>query len=265
MSLGQLLRTCDSLMRVWIWHNGEDAETLAVVREYSNHPNVFAVCISGENKGLQEPTNWFWTASDGTFLSKVDDDCLLPIGWAQTLREAHEGIPDLGIVGCWRFYDEDLIPELARRKVQELRNGHRIMRHWHVQGSGYVMKREVIEDIGLLRQSESFTQYCTRVSARGWKVGWYFPFVHEEHMDDARSIFFSYKSEQDFRGRLPLSAIRHGVSSLEEWKARSKWLARHLQEDTSNGKSWTGWRGLVRRLVRRLSGFLGYREPWRRP
>ena len=265
LALGQLLKTCDDRMRVWIWHNGTHRETRDVVDEFRTHPRVYRVHICEENRKLREPTNWIWETSDGAYLSKVDDDCLLPEGWAETLRRAHDDVPKLGIVGCWRFYEEDFVPELAEKKIISLPGGHRLMRHHHVQGSGYVMKREVYEQMGPILESESFTGYCQRVAAKGWENGWYFPFIHEQHMDDARSPYYPYKTNDEFMANQPLTALKFDVRSLDEWKARSMWLARRLQEDCSEGKNWVGWRGMVRRLGKRLSALIGQKEPWRVP
>jgi len=40
ITLARLLETCDARMRVWVWHNGDDAATLSVVRGFLNHPSV---------------------------------------------------------------------------------------------------------------------------------------------------------------------------------------------------------------------------------
>jgi len=252
LALEQLLQTCDQYMRVWLWHNGTDVETLDVVRRLADHPNVHTLQVCEENKKLREPTNWFWASSDGAYLSKVDDDCLLPEGWGQKLRQAHEDAPSLGIVGCWRFYKQDFIPELAERKITELPGGHRLMTHHHVQGSGYVMKRAVVESLGPMPAGKSFPYYCCRAATAGWDVGWYYPFIHEEHMDDARSPYYPYHTDDEFLANRPLTAINDNVTSLEEWRARARWQARVLQEDRTLGRDHTGWRGSVRRLMRKI-------------
>ncbi len=87
----------------------------------SAHPNFYRLEISPENKRLREPTNWFWEHSDGEFVSKVDDDCLLSDGWAQKLIAAHRDARELGIVGSWRFYDEDFDEPLAAAQDPHLR------------------------------------------------------------------------------------------------------------------------------------------------
>ena len=149
---------------------------------------MHTVQISPENQRLREPTNWFWQHSDAPFVSKVDDDCLLPKGWAPTLIDAHHSAAKAGILGCWRFYEDDFVPSFAERKIRELPGGHRLMRNCWVQGSGYVMKREVVAQLGPLRKTEKFTDYCVRAELAGWCNGWYYPFIHEEHMDDPRSV-----------------------------------------------------------------------------
>lgn len=263
MTLGRLLDTCDEQMRVWVWHNGTDTDTLNAVESLSNHRSFYRLHVSEENKRLREPTNWFWSTSDAEYLSKVDDDCLLPDGWAQTLKAAHGANPTLGIIGCWRFYEEDFVPDLAEKKITSLGGGHQLMRNCWVQGSGYLMKRGCVEEAGLLRDNETFTDYSIRLALGGWQNGWYYPFIHEEHMDDPRSAFCGIKTEHDFQRSKPLSAINDRVRSLAEWAARVQYTARSVQEASPNPLHHTGWRGRVRRIQKRLLRAMGAREPWR--
>lgn len=252
MSLARLLDSCDSKMRVWVWHNGDHAETLDVVRSFQRHPRLHKLHISPENLKLRAPTNWFWQQSDGEYLSKVDDDCLLPDGWAKILRKAHEAESSLGIIGCWRFYDEDFIPELASKKIRTVAGGHQIMVHGFVQGSGYVMKRAVYRQLGPIKKNESFTNYGIRAAYRDWINGWYYPFIHEDHMDDARSPHYPIKTEDEFQKTLSLSQINFGVKSLGEWQQFGRVLARHLQTDSVDPRIYFGWRGLLQRIKNRV-------------
>lgn len=263
MALERLLETCDDNMRVWVWHNGDHEETLDVVRSLSGHRRFHQLHISEENRKLREPTNWFWETSDGAFLSKVDDDCLLPDGWAQTLTAAHRANADLGAIGCWRFYDEDYMPEAAQRKMRSFEGGHRVMVNPWVQGSGYVMKREVFEQLGPLGDEESFSDYGIRSALAGWINGWYFPFIHEEHMDDPRSPHSAFTSQEAFERDRPLSAVNDRVTSLEEWKNRVRFMARSVQMANADPRYHVGWRKALRRVWRRLTRYAGVREPWR--
>lgn len=263
-ALERLLESCDSRMRVWVWHNGNDAETLQVVQSLRAHPRFHHFEHCPENKRLREPTNWFWQASDAPFVSKVDDDCMLPDGWSQTLIEAMEANPTLGFLGSWRFYEEDFVPELATRKIRTLQGNHRMMASCWVQGSGYVMRRSVVDQLGPIRPDESFSGYCIRACRAGWTGGWYFPFIHEEHMDDPRSAFCEIKTDEEFMAQRPLSAINDNVTTLAQWAARVKHMARAVQEASSDPRDHVGWRRKIRQVAARVQRAFGRAETWRR-
>jgi len=254
MSLARLVETADEHTRLWLWHNGNDAETLAVAREFEPHFHRFH--HSPENKKLAEPTNWLFQSSEGAYLSKVDDDCLMPEGWLATLRDAHEAEPRLGVVGCWRFLEEDFRPEAAARKIQDVAGGHRLMRHPWVEGSGYLMKRGCVEGAGGLRDGESFTDYCLRLALSGWINGWYFPFLWQEHLDDPRAPHSLLDDDEAFRSHLPLSAATFDTRSLAEWDARLRQSARELQESPWQAHHYVGWRRALRRLPRHFQRML---------
>ena len=252
-SLPRLLDTCDERMRVWLWHNGDDAGTLGVTRSLAAHPRVHAFHHSRRNRGLREPTNWLWAHATGDFVSKVDDDCLVADGWAPTLAAAHLDYERFGVLASWRFYDEDLVPELAARKIFPYPGGHRVLRNLWVQGSGYLMKRRCVEDHGPLRPGQSFTQYCIDLAAAGRVNGWYHPFVHEEHMDDPRSPYTELRSDEDLRRRLPLTAAARGITTLAGWEARMRESARELQAAPLDVRHYRGWRARARRLAQRAA------------
>jgi cellulose synthase/poly-beta-1,6-N-acetylglucosamine synthase-like glycosyltransferase len=252
-SLARLLETCDESMRVWIWHNGSDPETLEVVRDLAKHPRVHEFHHSPENQRLRGPTNWFWAQAKGDYLSKVDDDNLMPDGWAQTLRSAHEAEPRLGVIGCWSFRPEDHRPELAERKVISI-GAHRLLQNCWVAGTGHLVKRRCVEEGGELAEDQTFTNWCIHLAARGWIHGWYYPFLYMENMDDPRSPYTELVSESEFERRRGLSAARFGVRSLEALRERQTVLARELQTCSTDPRDYLGWRGRARRLLRRLAG-----------
>jgi len=252
LSLKRLLDTCDESMRVWVWHNGTDEETLEIVQSFQDHPSFFKFHHSIENKKLNEPTNWLWTHAKGDFLSKVDDDCLMPYDWANVLRKAHADVPEFGVIGCWRFPKEDFIPELANKKIRQLTGGHRLMQNCWIEGSGYLMKRECLKVNGLLRSAETFTDYCIRLANKGWINGWYYPFLYQEHMDDPRSPNTLLKSDDDFKRYLPLTARNFGLGSLDEWSEQLRNSAVVCQTANINPKLYIGWRGRLRRIRRRI-------------
>jgi glycosyltransferase involved in cell wall biosynthesis len=253
LSLQRLLDTCDDSMRVWIWHNGNDAETLEVVHSLLDQPRVHEFHHSPENQRLRIPTNWFWSRARGQYVSKIDDDNLMPDGWAQTLRAAHESEPRLGAIGCWSFRPEDHRPEFAQKKVITIGDGHRVLQNCWVAGTGHLVKRQCIEESGPLKEKQSFTNYCVHLAARGWINGWYYPFVYMENMSDPRSPYTELKTEADFRARRGLSATKRGVSSLEQSRKRQPLHALKLQTCSTNPWHYIGFRGRLRRMLRRLT------------
>lgn len=262
MALTRLLETCDEQMRVWIWHNGTHAETLASVTELSKHPRVHKFHHSVENTRLRAPTNWLWTQSTGEFVCKVDDDCLMPDNWGSILRQAHADNQQFGAIGCWRFFPADFVPELANKKIQEFAGGHQIMRNCWVEGSGYVMKRQVIDQCGILQENQSWVQYCIETAAAGWIHGWYYPFLYQEHMDDPQSPNTLLKTDADLKKYMPLSAEKNETHSLASWDALNRRAARQMQECSFNPSHYRGWRKKLRGLKRRARALIGKKEHW---
>lgn len=262
LSLPRLLETCDESSRVWLWHNGRDEETLEVVTSLAHHPRVYEFHHSRENKLLREPTNWLWKHAKGDFLSKVDDDCLMPDGWLETLRQAHEDVPEFGVIACWHFRPEDFVPELAQHKIASFPGGHQLMRNCWVGGSGYLIKRQGLEQLGLLNTCQTFSHYCIALARHGWVNGWYFPFLYQDHMDDPRSPHSLLRTDQDVQRCLPLSAVTNGVTTLRAWQSQLKRSARLLQQVPIDPRQYSGWRRLATKLQRRIWRLCGNKQQW---
>lgn len=251
-TLPRLLETASGVARVWIWHNGDDQATLRAVKEFIDHESVAGFHHSRSNVRLTIPTNWMWAQARGRYVAKVDDDCLVDPRWLEIFRRAHEDAPELGVVGSWRFYDEDLVPALVEQKMTTVSGGHRIMRNPWVQGSGYLLKRSLVEAAGPLRDGQSFTDYCVRLALAGAVNGWYYPFVHEEHFDDPRSPMTGLRTDDDLRERLPLSAQQRGIVTLEAWTAQMRRSAIELQAASPDPRQYVGWRRRLRTVRDRL-------------
>lgn len=245
-SLPHLLDTCTEEMRVWLWHNGTHEETLEVARSYASHPKVARFHHSPDNLHLRAPTNWLWKESEADLLSKVDDDCLPAHSWAHQLAQAHADVKDFGVIGSWRFYDEDFLPDVAHRKIRSFQSDHQVMENFWVQGSGYLMKRECVMQQGLLAPGQSFTGYCVELALRGWVNGWYFPFIPEDHMDDPRSSNSDLKTDKDLVEHLPLSAEQSGVRSLHDWQCQMRRSALRAQTASIDPSDYRGMRRTLR-------------------
>lgn len=262
LSLPRLLESCDESARVWLWHNGDDEETLAAVEAHRGDPRVHKFHHSRENKKLREPTNWLWAGSDADFVSKVDDDCLVQPDWLSRLREVHSVHDGFGALGSWRFLDEDFRPDLAERKVKTYGGGQQVLRNHWVQGSGYLLPRRLVEVEGPIQEGRSWVDYCLRLARRGAEHGWVYPFVREDHMDDPRSPNTIFRTDEDFRRRRPLSAQAHGVDRLDQWTEQMRQSALVVQEASLDLRAYSGWRARRRTLLRRAEKVVRGRSRW---
>jgi GT2 family glycosyltransferase len=257
VSLPRLLDTLGPTDRVWLWHNGDDEATIEALRSYRDDSRVARYHHSRENVLLREPTNWLWANSDAHFVSKVDDDCAVSHGWLDTLAAAHDANPDFGVIGSWRHHDDEFRPELARTKIQVFRGGHSLLRNLWVQGSGYLVPRDLVEKHGRLRADETFTGFCIRLARAGAVNGYYYPFLAEDHMDDPRSPHTRIRNDRDLLERMPLSARRNGITTVDEWDAQLRRSALVLQTSSLDPRQYTGWRHLVTRTRRRARRLVG--------
>lgn len=262
LSLPRLLDTVGEDDRVWLWHNGDDEATIEALRPFTSDARVYRYHHSRENVRLREPTNWLWQESSARFVSKVDDDCLVTAGWLDTFAAAHEANPEFGVIGSWRHPDEDFRPDLARRKIQIFQGGHQLMRNLWVQGSGYLLRRTLVERLRGLQPAESFTEFCIRASLSGAVNGFYYPFVAEDHMDDPRSPHTLIHSDADLADRMPLSAAANGVSTVEAWTDQLRRSAVVLQSASLDPRDYSGWRAKVTALRRRMTRLTGRPARW---
>jgi len=253
LALPRLLETCRADDRVWLWHNGDDAETLEAARAHAEHPNVARFHHSEENQMLRVPTNWFWDESDAPYVAKVDDDCLMPGGWIERLLGYHHAHNRFGFISAWPFLEEDFKEELGGRKVREIAGKSIMVNPW-TGGSGYVAPRGVIDACGPLREGENFSGYCIRAALGGAINGWPVPLICMDHMDDPRSPNSGMKGEADFEKYAGLSARRFGVTSFHELRDRSIAAAVKVQRAPVDARYCVGWRARLRRVALRLTG-----------
>lgn len=261
MTLPALLESLDEQAAVWLWHNGDDEETLEVVSQYRKDSRVQRYFHSRENVRLRPPTNWLWTESSAELVGKVDDDCIQESGWIERLRQIHAS-GDFGIIGNWRFQPTDFRPDLCAHKIQRFAGGHEILRNLWVQGSGYLMPRRLADDLGPLAPEMSFTRWCISAAKAGAINGWPFPFTREHHLDDPRCPLSPLKTDEDLVANLPLSAEAHGVTSISQWTAQMAKSALAVQASSLDPEHYYGWRSKRRQLKRRVQRVVLGHSTW---
>lgn len=252
LSLPRLLESCDKDVRVWLWHNGTDEETLEAAQEFAQDDRVHRFHHSRENVRLTPPTNWLWSESDANYVAKVDDDCLLPVNWIGELRRAHEPNEQFGAIAASLLRPEDIREDLLMKKLEEHQGGVRIIRNHWVQGSGYLMKRSMIERRGLLQEGESWTNYCLGLALDGAVNGFLYPLLFEDHMDDPRSEHTLIRTDEDLARRMPLSITRSRVRSVDDWGRQLRRSALEVQRAPTDLAEWRGWRLRLKNARRKL-------------
>jgi glycosyltransferase involved in cell wall biosynthesis len=251
LSLPALLESGDETLRVWVWQNGENAEVSKIIDAYTNHDRLYKLYRSPKNLGLRAPTNWLWSESDANYVGKVDDDILMPQGWAHKLKCAHEKVRHFGVLGCWVFPAVDYNEKMAKKKISRYQ-GEAIVENGWMPGPAYLMKRACVQKAGLLREDDTFPAYSVRLAWAGWIHGWLLPLICCENMDDPRSPRCLLKTQDAFEKYTPLTAAKNNVTTLEGWKSLSERAARGiLQSPKKAGRLF--W---VRRMFRRGVAFL---------
>jgi hypothetical protein len=247
LSLPRLLDSLPEGARAWVWQNEEHPATTEVIARHRSHPRFFRYHRSPRNQRLAAPTNWLWRTAAGQLLGKVDDDCLVSDGWVEAFTSAHEAT-SLGIIASWHFQPEDLLPETVAERVEPLDGGRSLIHSCWVGGSAYLMKRACVEGQGYLSEDRSFTEFCLDVAAAGWKIGWHYPLILQDHMDDPRSANSGIRTDQELVARAPLSAGRLSEPTVAAWDAQLRASAVAIQSASLRPKDHRGWRRRLRTL-----------------
>ena len=143
------------------------------------------------NEGLPGPTNDFWRRVDSELIGKVDNDTLVPPGWLERLVEAHQKIPELAVVGGYHFRPEDFDDNSARSRLYA-HNGIKILPDMHIGGCCYLMKKSIQKVFGPMKfnpalKIHGWTEYQHMLAGAGYIVGYLYPIIQLEYMDDPRS------------------------------------------------------------------------------
>lgn len=252
ITLGGLLDSLPDYANVTVWDNASGPELRKVLDEFRDHPRLEEVYLSDQNLKLRDPTNWFWEKSkDCDFVSKVDDDCLLSKGWVESLVEHHEDFPDSGVIGTWRFYPEDNEERDLEPKIRKGESKSIFLNCW-VQGSGYLLRRSVIDRMGLIQSKESFPHYCIRAAKKGYVNGFAYPFIFEDHFDDPRSKYSEIRTQDDLDRYMPLTAKQFGVKTVEQWLEHNRDQAKILEQSPYDPSHYIGFKVKARNGLKRI-------------
>lgn len=248
LSLASVLSDPTEEFALTIWDNGSTDGTVEYLQNEVNDPRIRDIVLSKENVGQTAAVNEIWGRSKADLLGKLDNDCLMTPGWTRTLAQAHADIAELGVVACWHFAVEDFDYERAKHKIQAF-GRHRIFRHPWTCGTGLLIKREMYERMGPIKDRMT-TQYWLKMAAAGYINGFYYPLICQEHMDDPKSRHCQTNTEEGLREHASVTASLQ-VRQFKNVGASLRWrqeIIRNLLDDPYEARYYLGWRRRWRRL-----------------
>jgi glycosyltransferase involved in cell wall biosynthesis len=254
LSLASILADPTEHFSLTIWDNASTDGTVEYLRKEVRDPRIKEIVFSKENVGQTTAANKVWDSSDADLLGKLDNDCIMTPGWTRTLAQAHQDIPELGVVACWHFFPEDFDAHRAKDKIQQF-GRHQIFRHPWTCGTGLLFKRELFHRFGPLSGGGT-TPFWMSMAKAGCVNGFYYPLVLQEHMDDprskhnrSRSMTFedAYKDSHGWK----TGALR----DVESWRSLHEKILENLLTGSFDPKHYDRplWKRAVSRLKRTLS------------
>ena len=185
LALASVLADPEEEFSLTIWDNASSDGTADYLRNEVKDPRIRQIVFSRKNVGQIAAVNEVWSKSKADLLGKLDNDCIVTPGWTKTLAQAHQDIPELGVIACWHFMPEDFDYDRAKHKIQSF-GRHRILRHPWTCGTGLLLKRSTFHRLGTMR-GDGTTSYWLQMANAGFVNGFYYPLIYQEHMDDIRS------------------------------------------------------------------------------
>jgi len=215
-----------------------------------NDPRIVQKVFSPENVPVHNVLNKFVGESKADLIGFVAEDLLVTPGWVRTLTRAHQDVPEFGRVACWHLKPEAFDYERARHKLQQF-GGHTILRHPWTNGCG-LTKRTVFLRTGPFVPGEGESRYWIRTALQGFVLGFYYPLICVEHMDDPWTEHFAFKGQFDKWLSQSGTARNLGLRDLEDAEAWHREIVRNLLCDPWRAQAYVGWRRQVRRVTDKI-------------
>ena len=205
-TLPALLGSSDTISyQIRIVDNGSTDGTVEYLQKLS-HPQIERIIYNNKNEGLVKPTKKFWKESNAEFIGKIDNDILVPKGCIEKLVDAHQKIPELGVVGYCHFREDDFDNNKVKQKVETINGVYLRKQPWI--GGNYLIKRETVIQNPGYRQSRKllhkrylygFNKYQEKLLDKGYIHGYIANIQKElllwEHLDDPRNPLYHLDEE----------------------------------------------------------------------
>jgi GT2 family glycosyltransferase len=174
-------------LKITIVDNASTDGTREYLEQFKNHPKIEKIVYNKKNLGLSIPTNQFWAETNADLVAKVDNDTSVPYGWIEPLIEACSKSTKLGPVGAFHFLDTDFKEQNIKRLLVNI-DGINIITQPHIGGCSYIMRREIIQNVGPLKGTSvwGWTEWQHKARSKGYMIGYLWPLIRVQHLDDPR-------------------------------------------------------------------------------
>ncbi len=255
LSLASVLADLNEEFSLTIFDNGSTDGTTEYLKKEVNDPRIEDIILSHKNIGQTAAVNQVWSRSKADLLGKLDNDCLMSPGWTKILGQAHADIPELGVVACWHYFLEDFDFEKAKRKIQRF-GQHQILKHPWTCGTGVLIKRDTFKKFGPI-QDKAMTQYWTNMAIAGLTNGWYFPLVHQEHMEDPLSTKCMYHDDESLRAvkEFTYGLRERNINTMKQRLKRRKIILENLICGSPHVENYMGWRAKLRTVYPKIDNW----------
>ena len=196
----------------------DDSGKGKIVKDIKKKFKGINITINKENKGFSGANNIgvkkaIKEYNPDYFLLLNDDIEIIDKTWLKKMIIAGESDNKIGILGCQLIYPDGSLQNLGgymkKWKIElELReNLKEVFDVDHVMGAFIIIKKEVIQEIGLLDEKYNpylleDTDYCLRAKGRGWKIVSvpYVSIIHKkgksiDSLDDKKRLLVRFKND----------------------------------------------------------------------
>lgn len=212
------LLSSSSAFRLFCWDNGSKDGAVDIIAS-CNDERIAEKHFCPVNVMQAYPTEWFLERSTSGVIGKIDDDTLVPEGWIEIIGDAVGNHDELGMVGCWTFWQDDFDRNRSKAQKKIVPIGkHRIVYNLHIGGSAFLMRKTLARNYFTPNHNgRAFPIDRIKMTADGFISGWYYPLLIAEHMDDPRSSHCLMNQPEGMNGQTALTAKVRGMTSPQQY------------------------------------------------
>jgi len=252
LSLPALLSDPTEEFSLTIWDNGSTDGSREFISSVED-PRIVRKVLSQENVGVVRAINEVISKSSADLFGLIADDLLVTPGWTRPIAQAHNDVPEFGLIACWHLGPEDFDEARARHKIQRF-GRHQVLRHPWTNGGVGLIKLKTLREAGPFTSAAS--SYWVKVALRGYVNGYYYPLIHAEHMDYPWSKHFPFSDRFEEWLQTSSGAKHHGLRSLEDAKAWHQVVMQVVLDGPWEAKYYSGWRRILKQGLQKIRNTL---------